>query len=168
MTEPCPRGSVVSGDIDPRHGAVVRITVDNPPFVKQDPNLSGQLGIGVPKPVTGLGILDTGASMSCIDASFASQLGLIEVDAIEMRGVQAAHEEDAQGHTRVRFGVIRIEGIARNFPTRMCEIRPLGDHDGEPLIVLVGRDILRHATLTWEGERQRFHLGFSEARLSTS
>jgi len=148
-------------DVDLVHGALVPISIDNPVFRKGDPNLAGQLGIGVPKPVTGLGILDTGASMSCIVGGVASRLGLLEVDAITLSGVRAAHDH-AEPHetSRVRFGVLRIDGIAVEFPTKFVEVRPLGHSRGEPLLVLIGRDILGQAHLTWDGPAGTFQVSF--------
>lgn len=151
---------MIEGRIDPVHGAVIRLVIDNPSFRKADPELAGELGIGVPRPVRGFGVLDTGASMSCVIGEVASSLSLLAVDAVEMRGVRAPHEHARQDYSRVRYGVLRLDGVPGEFPTGLVEIRSLGEFDGRRIIALVGRDVLQHAELAWHGAAGVFRLAF--------
>ncbi len=149
-----------TGLLDEHHGALVRVVVDNPAFRKLDPHLSGDLGIGVPAPIRGWGILDTGASMSCVVGEAASTLSLLEVDAVEMRGVRAAHDETSDDFSRVRFAMVHIDGLDQPLSLQLVEVRPLGEVDGVPVLMLVGRDVLDRALLGWDGPGGRFSLTF--------
>ncbi len=144
------------------HGALIRISVDNPSYVKEDPNLAGELGIGVPKAVSGLAILDTGATHSCVVVGVAEQLSLLLLNAVEFRGVRSG--SDAEGaapqFTRLRYGLLRIEGVSQSFATQLAEIQPLGSVDDEPIIALLGRDVLNAGKLHWDGPGRAFHLEF--------
>lgn len=151
--------------LHPEHGALVHVLVDNPAWVKDDPNLSGDLGIGVPRPKSGWAIVDTGASCSCCTVQVAEALNLLQVDALEFRGVQSGHDRERPDRqfARVRFGVLEVSAANKRFSVRFAEVQRLGEHAGEPIIALIGRDVLRHANLTWKGPAQAFHLDFSDA-----
>ena len=154
-----------SGVVHPELGALVRITLDNPSFVKNDPNLAGELGIGVPKPIAGWAVLDTGASISCVTVDTAEALGLLTVDAVSFCGVRAGHlpADPAREHTRLRYGLLRLVGVARTFAVRLAEVRPLGNHVDQPVIALLGRDVLQFAELGWDGPSAAFDLNFRPA-----
>jgi hypothetical protein len=153
---------VPEGAVHPVHGALIRVSVDNPAYVKEDPNLSGELGIGVPKAITGLAVLDTGATHSCVVVSVAEKLSLLLLNAVEFRGVRSGSDAEvsAPQFTRLRYGLLRIEGVAQNFATQLAEIQPLGSVDDEPIIALLGRDVLNAGVLHWDGPGRAFHLEF--------
>ena len=158
-----------SGVVHPQHGGLVRVTIDNPSYVKADPNLAGDLGIGVPRAIEGWAILDTGASISCVTVNTAEALALLTVDAVSFTGVRAGHTpaSEEREHTRLRYGLLRIGGVARDFLIRMAEIRELGEHSDLPIVGLLGRDVLSNAELGWDGLSGAFDLNFPEPSVAS-
>ncbi len=103
----------------------------------------------VPAPVSGLAMIDTGAMMTCIDDEAALQLGLPVIDVIAI--ASASHAETMQrvypAHIE-GFGGISIEA-PRAVGAALAS---------QGLIALIGRDILQHCCLYYNGPAGQFTL----------
>ncbi|MCX6026849.1 MAG: retroviral-like aspartic protease family protein [Chloroflexi bacterium] len=102
-----------------------------------------QQGDQVPAPRTGLALIDTGASDTCIDEQVAKELGLPVVDQVNM-----ASASNAAIIRNVYPITIEITGLPNpiNAPRAIgAELAPQG------LLLLVGRDALRFCTLFYNG-----------------
>ena len=102
-----------------------------------------QQGKTVPPPISGLALIDTGASSTCIDDAIAQQLQLPATDVVQM--VSASHASTQQNVYPVLIEVVGAS-IQINVPRAMgANLTPQG------LIALIGRDFLQHVTLFYNG-----------------
>jgi predicted aspartyl protease len=102
-----------------------------------------QQGKSVPTPIAGWALIDTGASVTCIDEEAAVGLGLPVVDQVVMSS--ASHAKTLQNVYPVQ---IVISGLAfiMNVPKAMgAALKPQG------ILALIGRDALQVCTLFYNG-----------------
>jgi predicted aspartyl protease len=101
----------------------------------------------IPAPVQALAMVDTGATSTAIQMGIAAQLGLQPV------GVQTVNTPTSQGVTcdeylvRLIMGWIEVTAIEA----------PL---QGQHIQVLIGRDVLSHGLLIYNGANNQFTLSF--------
>ncbi len=105
-------------------------------------------GKSLPVPKSGLALIDTGASNTCIDEQAAKELGLPVIDVANMQS--ASHEK----HPCNIYPVQIITPIVTlNAPRAMgAALAPQG------LLVLIGRDVLQSCTLFYNGPAGQFTL----------
>lgn len=102
-----------------------------------------QQGITPPVPVPGLALIDTGASVTCIDDDAATKLKLPVVDVV--RVTSASHPSAEQNVYPVSF---QIQGL----PVIVDSPRAVGALlASQGLVALLGRDVLQHFTLFYNG-----------------
>lgn len=102
-----------------------------------------QQGKAVPPPVSGLALIDTGASATCIDDGLARQLQLPVTDVVTM--TSASHDS-----TPANVYPILIEVVGPGI--RINVTRAIGANLApQDLIALIGRDFLQHCTLFYNG-----------------
>lgn len=97
----------------------------------------------VPVPIKGLALVDTGASVSCIDTNTARQLKLPVVGTVIM--ASASH---ANTPTAVHPIQIKIQNAPVSFgaPRAMC-----ANLANQGFIAIIGRDILSLCTMYYNG-----------------
>ena len=90
-----------------------------------------------------LALLDTGASQSCIDESLALELGLPVFERRQLGGVHGLQE--------VNFypGQIYVPALRHTISGVFAGVRLRAS--GQPHFALIGRNFLRHFTMTYEG-----------------
>ena len=102
-----------------------------------------QQGQAVPNPVSGMGLLDTGASTTCIDDSVAQSMGLPVIDVVQM--MSASHASSPANVYPIQLQLIGT-------PIRVEVQRALGaELKGQGIIALIGRDFLANCTLFYNG-----------------
>jgi predicted aspartyl protease len=102
-----------------------------------------QRGIPIPSPITGWGLIDTGASITCIDEEAAQKLQLPAVDVVTMASASQASSQRS-------VYPIQIEVIG--FPIRLQALRAVGAAlKAQDLLLLIGRDVLQMCTLFYNG-----------------
>ncbi len=100
-------------------------------------------GNPVPPPVSGLGLSDTGASVTCIDDDLAKKLGLPVVDQMKMSS--ASHADTMPNVYPIQM-VISGLNFTLNVPRAMgASLATQG------IIALIGRDALQICTLFYNG-----------------
>lgn len=100
-------------------------------------------GETLPEPVSGMALIDTGATITCIDDALAQQIGLPVID--QGRISSASHEETV---VNIYPALIEFVGV----PIRVNAERAAGVALAtQGLAVLIGRDILQHMTLFYNG-----------------
>jgi predicted aspartyl protease len=102
-----------------------------------------QQGGQIPSPVTGAALIDTGASVTFIDAEAAHQVGLPVIDVVSM--ASATH---AGGDRNVYPIQIEIVGTPIRFQAPRAIEAELA---GQGLVLLIGRDALQFCTLFYNG-----------------
>jgi predicted aspartyl protease len=103
----------------------------------------GLLSQGKPLPVpkSGLALIDTGATGTCIDDQAAKELGLPVIDVAKM--TSATHKDQQCSVYPVQ---INLPSVVLNSPRTMgAALAPQG------LLVLIGRDVLQNCTLFYNG-----------------
>lgn len=138
-----PDGSLVEinpADVMVGKGPIVQVTV----HVAQP--IAAQLttdGKQLPNTVSGHGLIDTGASTTCIDDQIARNLGLPIVDVVQMSS--ASH---SSSDANIYPIAVEIEGL----PIRINVPRSMGAAlSAQGLLLLIGRDVLHHCTLFYNG-----------------
>ena len=102
-----------------------------------------QQGKALPQPATGLGLLDSGASNTCIDEEAAQKLQLPVIDVGSM--CSASHAKIPSNIYPIQFSVV-------GFPIQLQSPRTMGAALKEQgLLLLIGRDLLAHCTLFYNG-----------------
>lgn len=105
-------------------------------------------GIPLPGPKSGLALIDTGASNTCVDDQIARELGLPVIDVASMQS--ASHEKHPCNIYPIQ---IITPIITLNAPRAMGAAL-----SSQGLIVLIGRDVLQHCTLYYNGPVGQFTL----------
>ncbi len=109
-------------------------------------NIAQQLlakGLPLPEPVAGVALIDTGATSTCIDVGIAEKLNLPVVDVVSV--VSASHADTKQN---VYPALIEVVGIAIKFNAFRAIGVPLA---AQGIDVLIGRDLLQHCTIFYNG-----------------
>jgi len=109
-----------------------------------------QQGATLPAPVTGMALIDTGASSTCIDDAIAQQLGVPAIDVVTMHS--ASHAGHPANIYPVRFALTGMP-IALDVPRAMGAALA-----SQGLAMLIGRDILQICTLFYNGMSGEFTL----------
>jgi predicted aspartyl protease len=102
-----------------------------------------QRGQAVPPPISGAALIDTGASVTCIDDDAAQQLKLPVVDVVTIGSAShAAHQANVYPIS------IDIAGL----PIAINAPRAVGAAlTSQGLLLLIGRDVLQFCTLFYNG-----------------
>lgn len=131
-------------------GPMLPVAVAVHPILAQQ--LRGQ-GATPPAPVGGVGLIDTGASVSAVDSSVVSQLGIPPIGTINV-GTAAGVQQQAQYPASFSFPGTGLPTINFNFVigSNLAGQQP-------PIVALIGRDVLRHFVMIYHG-------GFGQVVLS--
>ena len=140
-------------------GALIRVKIDLPADLVDQKR---QEQLTMPRPVTGLAMIDTGASESAVDHSVATQLELESTGPRKITGAGGKYESPIyvarfsfSGGLFAEFDGLQVTG--ENLA--ICqwhvppELQPLGE-----VIALVGRDILQHLIFVYNGPAGAFTL----------
>ncbi len=128
-------------------GAFFDIEVHVPPPIAQI--LTNQ-GKPLPSPVRGVAIVDTGATMTCVNESILQGLGLNPIG-IVLAGTASGPTPQNIYPARLVFPAegfgIDFQGVAGvNLAGQMIPLNP-----PQQVIALIGRNILERWVLTWNG-----------------
>lgn len=113
-----------------------------------------QQGITLPVPLSGKALIDTRASVTCIDDAIAQQLGLPVIDVVPM--ISASHVTQ-QNVYPIQFivGGQLIFNVERALGANLA---------AQGLILLIGRDVLQTCTLHYNGAAREFTLALWRPR----
>ncbi|MGO8670986.1 MAG: hypothetical protein ACLQVD_06455 [Capsulimonadaceae bacterium] len=109
-----------------------------------------QRGETPPTPISGVALIDTGASVTSVDNAVAVLLGLPVVDVVTI--ASASHSSTPSNIYPVSLG---IAGLAVNVDVPRCLGAELA---AQGIAVLIGRDILMRCTLHYNGLTAEFTL----------
>ena len=100
-------------------------------------------GKSVPSPVSGFGLIDTGAISTCIDEAAASKLNLPVINVVTM--ASASHPSTK---ANVYPGKFEIAGLPMAISAPSAIGAPLA---AQGLLALIGRDVLQHCNFVYNG-----------------
>ena len=148
-----PNGQPVQ--IDPRQliamrGPVVSVAIKPPPEIAE---LLVRESKPVPAPITGFGLIDTGASSTCIDNAVAQKLGLPIVNVIKM--ASATHESVDTSVYPISFDILGGVPMTVNCPRAAGAALAI-----QNLVLLIGRDLLANAYFSYNGPSGQFTICF--------
>jgi predicted aspartyl protease len=96
----------------------------------------------VPAPVSGMALIDTGAISTCIDEETAKQMQLPIINVVNM--ASASHPSTKANQYPVKFQIVGIPMFFNSTATG-APLKVQG------LIALIGRDLLQHCTMIYNG-----------------
>jgi hypothetical protein len=143
---------VLSGRVDPR-GLLVDVTVMLTPQRVAALKKTGHPFAG---PVPAVGLIDTGASGSCLDLGVLGRLG------IQPTGSAAIHTPSTgtQYETRDQYDVSLTLGANQQYPLTLVLPVIGSSFASEGFHALIGRDVLCYCVLTYHGHAAQFALMF--------
>ncbi len=141
--------------VDPRQliamrGPVVSVTIKVPPEIVE---LLTKESKPIPPPISGFGLIDTGAMSSCIDHAAAQALGLPVVNVIKM--ASATHKDVDTNVYPVSFDILGGQPITVNCPRAAGAALA-----NQQLVLLIGRDLLANSYFTYNGPTGQFTICF--------
>lgn len=102
-----------------------------------------QQGKTPPQPISGMALIDTGATSTCIDETAAQRLQLPVVNVVNV--ASASHASSQQNVYPIHIEIVGLP-IAVDAPQAIgAALAPQG------LLALIGRDFLQHCTLFYNG-----------------
>lgn len=110
-----------------------------------------QQGKVVPEPISGMALIDTGASSTCIDQGAAEKLGVPVINVVKM--ASASHAETDANVYPIAIEIIG-PGININATAMGAALA------AQDLLVLIGRDVLQHGMLVYNGVAGSITLSF--------
>ena len=109
-----------------------------------------QQGATLPSPISGLALIDTGATTTCIDDEIAQQIGAPVIDVVKMNSASHANTD-----ANIYPVHLEIAGFNIHINAQRCMGAALQPHG---LIMLIGRDVLAKCTLFYNGVSGQFTL----------
>lgn len=143
MRAPSPRLGVSAGSIRlSEAGPLIEVEVGQPNSVIESMKAQGR---DIPPSTSLVALIDTGASISAINADIAQQLGLLQTGAVPIGGVGGVREHP------VYAAALRIPG-----GPEYGAVQLIGAYLQQQM--LIGRDILCSMTLVYDGLGGAFRL----------
>lgn len=109
-----------------------------------------QRGEQLPSPVAGLALIDTGASVTCIDAQAARHLGLTAINVVPMASASQARTD--KNVYSIQFEIVGFPIRLQSFNAIEAELATQG------LVLLIGRDALQVSAFFYNGPAGEFTL----------
>lgn len=103
----------------------------------------------VPTPVSGMALIDTGASITSVDNTVFQSLNVQPVGVANVGGAHGAAQQSVFPAS-ISFPGTQLTGLAFN-QVIGCNIIGQATGLNQPLIALVGRDLLQHFVLIYNG-----------------
>jgi len=121
--------------------------------ISVEQNIAQQLlaqGVTLPPSEVGLALIDSGATSTCIDDEAARRLRLPAIDVVAV--ASASHASTQQNVHPIQ---IEVRGLPITISAPRAIAAPLAP---QGLLVLIGRDVLQHCTLFYNGPAGSFSL----------
>jgi aspartyl protease len=145
---PHPQGMAVTGP-------VLEVQIEIPSVLAQSLQAANS---PIPNSVTGIALIDTGASITSIDVSIATRLGL-NPNGIAMVGTAGGAQQQPTYQARLSFPGTALPGFEH--PKVLgCNLTGQMVMNQQPIIALIGRDYLLHCVFVYSGGAGAWSLSF--------
>lgn len=135
------------------HGPTLQVEVHVPTVLA---SAIAQQGGAIPAPGVGIGIIDTGATFSAVHKDIVTALGL--------NPIRTTTVGTAQGQVQQSVYMVRLAVPAMNLDfdaSPLAAVDLTGQlADGQPVIALIGRDLLRQCVFIYNGPLGVFTLSW--------
>lgn len=108
----------------------------------------------IPSPITGIGLIDTGASRSCVHAPIMKQLGINPINVVTSG---TANGQALHGLFPAHFNFLAAK-IEIDFASVVGVNLTGQDINGNQIIALIGRDVLAMGIFVYNGSTGSFSL----------
>lgn len=138
-----------------KSGPVIQVQIEVPDSLAAALQANNSL---IPSPVDGMALIDTGATITSIDASVFARLGI--------NPVGIANVGTANGPTQQSMFAAKFSFPGTGLPSFQltqslgCDLTGQTVLNQKPIIALIGRDILARSVLIYNGGNGSFSLSF--------
>lgn len=115
-------------------------------------------GSKIPQPVTVQGIIDTGATNTCIDPSVVKSLGLAPIGKADITTPSTGKNPAIFDQYDVSITIFSTTEESPYWIANLPVIESELDHQG--FQILIGRDVLSQCLLTYDGKLGQYTLAF--------
>jgi len=130
-----------------QRGPVIQVSVTVGQAIAQQVLLQGGT---LPPPISGVALIDTGATSTCVDDEAAQRLQLPAIDVVTV--ASASHSSTSQNVYPIQIEVVGL-------PIKVEAPKAIGAPlKAQGLLLLIGRDVLQHALLVYNGPPGTFSL----------
>ena len=138
-------------------GPVIPVQIEIPSALADRLQQAGQT---IPAPVSGLALVDTGASVSAVDAGCIQQLGVQPVGMVTV-GTAGGPQQQMLYPGRFSFPGTNLPSLdfSSLLGADLAAQGVAGPRTG-PLVALLGRDLLEHFVLVYNGPQGLFTLAY--------
>jgi hypothetical protein len=144
--QPSPRGLAANGPN-------IRVQIEVAAALAQSFQETNQ---AIPTPVVGVALIDTGASITAIDGSVVTQLGL-NPNGVAMVGTAGGPQQQSTFQARFSFPGTPLLGF-EHARVLGCDLAGQTVLNQQPIVALIGRDILSRCVLVYNGSAGVFSL----------
>ena len=143
-------GLIDPSDVLQDKGPLIKIIVSPPKSLKEFLLQQGK----TPASVTGWGVIDTGASTTCVSKSVLEKIGGQPVSTKEVRTPGEKKELDVYP-AKISFPAT---ALVRNFDEALCMIDLDIEYKGIPIVAFLGREILSNCEFVYNGKTGKYSL----------
>jgi hypothetical protein len=134
-------------------GPIIRVQIEVASVLAQALQAANQ---PIPTPVLGIALIDTGASITSFDASIVSKLG-INPNGVALVGTAGGSQQQSTYQAKFTFPGTPIPGFEH--PRVLgCNLAGQTVLNRQPIIALIGRDILSKCVLVYNGPAGMYSL----------
>lgn len=149
-----PNGAQINPNVLLNAGPVVAVEVSIPAALAEKFAKENQI---IPQPRAGWALIDTGATHSCVDDGVISQLGVTPIRRATIHGSAGAQEVNVFP-AHLRFPA--IQGFEINFASMLGVNIQAQQFNNQPIIALLGRDVLTKCVFVYNGSLGIYTLAF--------
>lgn len=147
-------GQKISPSALSKSGPVIAVEISIPKALADEFAKKNQ---PIPSPVSGLALIDTGATMSCVDDDVITKLGVSPIGQTTISGSNGSHTVNTYP-SHFRFPA--ISGFEIDFTSTVgidLQVQKVGN---QPIVALLGRDVLSKCVLVYNGHLGMYTLTF--------
>jgi len=143
-----------TGETLTRDGPIIPVEVSMPTALEE---FCSKKGYSIPPTQSGYALIDTGASATSMDESVLQQLSILPIDCISCSSTTST-ERSFVYSTRISLPSLTLKDISL---ARVigCKLK-WKTTDGKEIIMLLGRDLLQHMVMIYNGKAWNVTLAY--------